>query len=198
MEPPSSPRAVCPAHAQFPGQSTSRKLNQSPRRNEFTYFSTLIGYHRGAGVWLFDPGTPGVSRERGRDPPGPGATRHWSSLISLGHEFWEVGCPWTKMVGHPPSKTRSFRIEGGRGQWEKGTYPPLLERRLSIEIDLAATFENILDRRWDQVWCMQVFVSKYLKMIHVVERKIFSSRRDRLEDIYGENLNLQNNEEFQR
>lgn len=42
------------------------------------------------------------------------------------------------------------------------------------------------------------FRREYLKMIHIVERKIFSSRRDRLEDIYGENLNLQNNEEFQR
>lgn len=42
------------------------------------------------------------------------------------------------------------------------------------------------------------FRREYLNMIHVVERKIFSSRRDRLEDIYGENLNLQNNEEFQR
>lgn len=118
---------------QRPGNLTNRLVETSSLIS-----STLIGYHRGAGVWLFDPGTPGVSRERGRDPPGPGATRHWSSLISLGHEFWEVGCPWTKMVGHPPSKTRSFRIErrGGKGregeQREKGTYPPLLERRLSI------------------------------------------------------------------
>lgn len=118
---------------QRPGNLTNRLVETSSLIS-----STLIGYHRGAGVWLFDPGTPGVSRERGRDPPGPGATRHWSSLISLGHEFWEAGCPWTKMVGHPPSKTRSFRIErrGGKGregeQREKGTYPPLLERRLSI------------------------------------------------------------------
>lgn len=138
---------------QRPGNLTNRLVETSSLIS-----STLIGYHRGAGVWLFDPGTPGVSRERGRDPPGPGATRHWSSLISLGHEFWEVGCPWTKMVGHPPSKTRSFRIErrgkGGKGDNEKKA----LIRRSSrgdfrLEIDLAATFENILDQRWDQVWC---------------------------------------------
>lgn len=167
---------MCPAHAQFPGQSTSRKLNQSPRRNEFTYFSTLIGYHRGAGVWLFDPGTPGVSRERGRDPPGPRATRHWSSLISLGHEFWEVGCPWTKMVAHPPSKTRSFRIEGGRGTMRKSH---LSAAPREETFDWNRFRGHVRECARSGMGSSMMYAGsdrEYLKMIHVVDIKGWRDR----------------------
>lgn len=137
LEPPSSPRAVCPAHAQFPGQSTSRKLNQSPRRNEFTYFFDLDWLPpRGRGVTFRPWHSGGVSWARqGSTWPGGNAPLVLVNFIRP----WILG-GWLPLNkdGGPPSVQNpilSNRKEGERGeggQREKGTYPPLLERRLSI------------------------------------------------------------------
>ena len=115
LEPSWSKVRTCraPAHAQFPGQSTSRKLNQSPRRNEFTYLSTLIGYHQAAGVWLFDPCRAATHRRGVREAGihlALRATRHWSSLISLGLDSTKVSLPLHKDGGRPPSVQPTWQL----------------------------------------------------------------------------------------
>lgn len=160
LEPPSSPRAVCPAHAQFPGQSTSRKLNQSPRRNEFTYFFDLDWLPpRGRGVTFRPWHSGGVSWARqGSTWPGGNAPLVLVNFIRP----WILG-GWLPLNkdGGPPSVQNpilSNRKEGeGRGEKGDNEKKALIRRSsrgdFRLEIDLAATFENILDQRWDQVWC---------------------------------------------
>lgn len=155
---------------QRPGNLTNRLVETSSLISRPWLVTTV-----GAGVWLFDPGTPGVSRERGRDPPGPRATRHWSSLISLGHEFWEVGCPWTKMVAHPPSKTRSFRIEGGRGTMRKSHLSAAREETF----DWNRFRGHVRECARSEMGSSMMYAGsdrEYLKMIHVVDIKGWRDR----------------------